>query len=306
MQTKNNAYNVSETDKLKYKYMSSISSDMSKLYKEKREIQLDDSLSKKQKYKKVQSVQKEINKLAEDGIKEPKIKDLKSHYVKVENTEYYKNSKGSWTTIKDEEASELNSLRMSANEKSNYFKVKNKIGTIRTSDIESSEKKDKISNLIVNMNMSDDKLAYLYGKYYSNEKTLDMIQNAGISMKEFIKYNNQSFESNYYNNGRVVKNSKLAKIINYVNTLNLNVAQKAILIKMKSNSYKKYDKQIVEYLNNQNISYLDKVTILKKIGFKAYDKQIVNKVNNMNISKEEKIKLLKDMGFTIRNGRVYS
>ena len=195
---------------------------------------------------------------------------------------------------------------MSANEKSNYFKVKNKIGTIRTSDIESSEKKDKISNLIVNMNMSDDKLAYLYGKYYSNEKTLDMIQNAGISMKEFIKYNNQSFESNYYNNGRVVKNSKLAKIINYVNTLNLNVAQKAILIKMKSNSYKKYDKQIVEYLNNQNISYLDKVTILKKIGFKAYDKQIVNKVNNMNISKEEKIKLLKDMGFTIRNGRVYS
>ena len=287
IQTKNNAYNVSETDKLKYKYMSSISSDMSKLYKEKREIQLDDSLTKKQKYKKVQSVQKEINKLAEEGIKEPKIKDLKSHYVKVENTEYYKNSKGSWTIIKDEEASELNSLRMSANEKSNYFKVKNKIGTIRTSDIESSEKKDKISNLIVNMNMSDDKLAYLYGKYYSNEKTLDMIQNAGISMKEFIKYNNQSFESNYYNNGRVVKNSKLAKIINYVNTLNLNVAQKAILIKMKSNSYKKYDKQIVEYLNNQNISYLDKVT-------------------NMNISKEEKIKLLKDMGFTIRNGRVYS
>jgi len=306
MQIKANGDNVSTSDKLKYKYLSSISSDMSKLYKEKREIQLDDSLSKKEKYKKVQTVQKEINKLAEEGIKEPKIKDVKSHYAKVENTEYYKNSKGSWTTIKDEEASELKSLRMSVNEKSDYFKVKNKIGTIRTSDIESSEKKDKISNLIINMNMSDDKIAYIYGKYYSNEETLDMIQNAGISIKEFIKYNNQSFESEYDSKSNTVKNSKLAKVINYVNTLNLNVAQKAILIKMKYSSYTKYDKQIAEYINSQNLDYLDKATILKKIGFTAYNKQIIKKVNSMDISKEEKLKILKDMGFKVRNGRVYS
>ena len=277
LQTKNNSDTVSTSDKLKYKYMSSISSDMSKLYKEKREIQLDDSLTKKQKYKKVQNVQKEINKLAEEGIKEPKIKDLKSHYVKVENTEYYKNSKGSWTAIKDEEASELNSLRMSANEKSNYFKTKNKIGAIRNSDIKSSEKKDKISNLIVNMNMSDDKLAYIYGKYYSNEETLDIIQNAGISIKEFIKYNSQDIESDYYANGKAVPNSKKKKTIAYINSLNLSAIQKAMLIRMEYSSFTSYDKQIIQYINNRSLNIEDKKEILTSLGFKIRNGRVYSK-----------------------------
>ena len=150
------------------------------------------------------------------------------------------------------------------------------------------------------------KKSYLYSKYYSSENTLEVVQNARIPVKEFIKYNTEEFESSYYSNGKAVPNSRKNKVIKYINSLNLSIPQKALLIKMEYNSYNKYDKQIVEYLNKQNINFLDKATIVKRAGFTEYNKQIINYVNNMRISKSKKEEILEEMGFTIRNGRVYS
>ena len=302
-----NSDKATDSDKLKYKYMTSINSELSKLYKEKREIQMNDTLSKKEKYKKVQNIQKEINELSKEGTKIPKVKDLKSNYAKLNNDEYYKNQKGTWTKIKEEETNQLKELNMSTNEKNEYFIAKNKIGVIRNNeDLENDVKKNQISNIIIDLNMSDDKLSYLYSKYYSSEETLNNLLNANISIKEFIKYNSQDFTTDYYSNGKEIPNSRKNKVIKYVNSLNLSIPQKALLIKMEYSSYKKYDKQIAEYVNSMNISFLDKASILKKAGFTSYDKQIINYVNKMNISKSEKEEILEEMGFTIRNGRVYS
>ena len=68
------------------------------------------------------------------------------------------------------------------------------------------------------------------------------------SIKEFIKYNSQEFTTDYYSNGKEIPNSRKNKVIKYVNSLNLSIPQKALLIKMEYNSYKKYDKQIAEYI----------------------------------------------------------
>lgn len=276
-QTKANGEKAKVEDKLKYKYMSSISSDMSKLYKEKREIQLDDSLTKKQKYKKVQNVQKEINRLAEEGIKDYKVKDLKSNYGKIANKEYYKNNKNEWSVIKDEESADLNSMRMTSNEKNNYFIAKNKISNIKQQDIDSKIKKSKISDIVLKTNLSDEKMAYLYGKYYSKEETLDIIQDAGISIKEFIKFDSQDIESDYYANGKAVPNSKKKKTIAYINSLNLSAIQKAMLIRMEYSSFTSYDRQIIQYVNNQKLNSEDKKAIYEKLGFKIRNGRVYSK-----------------------------
>lgn len=173
-------------------------------------------------------------------------------------------------------------------------------------DTNKDTKKTSITNYLINSNLNNQQLASLYCSYYSSEETLNSLIKANIPIKEFIKFNSQYFESNYYANGKAVPNSRKNKVIKYINSLNLSILQKALLIKMEYSSYKKYDKQIAEYVNSMNISFLDKASILKKAGFTSYDKQIINYVNKMNISKSEKEEILEEMGFTIRNGRVYS
>lgn len=173
-------------------------------------------------------------------------------------------------------------------------------------DTDKNTKKSSIANYLINSNLNNKQLAFLYGTYYSSEETLNSLVNANVPIKEFIKFNSQEFTTDYYNNGKEVPNSRKNKVIKYINSLNLSIPQKALLIKMEYSSYKKYDKQIAEYVNSMNISFLDKASILKKAGFTSYDKQIINYVNKMNITKTEKEEILEEMGFTIRNGRVYS
>lgn len=66
-----------------------------------------------------------------------------------------------------------------------------------------------------------------------------------------------------------------AKVINYVNGLDLNTTQKAMLIK---NWYK---------------------------GFDNYNSQIISYVNSLKLSTKEKQAVLKEMGFKIKGGRIY-
>ena len=63
--------------------------------------------------------------------------------------------------------------------------------------------------------------------------------------------------------------------IKYINSLKLSIPQKAIFIKQYYKSFKTYDKEIVEYVN-QNVK-----------------------------TKKEKEQVLNKLGFTIKDGRVY-
>lgn len=182
---------------------------------------------------------------------------------------------------------------------SDYYLFKNAI--------DENNKKESISNFLINSTLNNEQLAYLYGSYYSSEEKLNNLVTMNIPIKEFIKLNSQDFESDYYEkNGKAVSGSKKAKVINYVNSLKLNVAQKAILIKSQYNSYKIYDNQIVKYVNELKATASDKKVLLRSIGFDNYDKEVVQYINSQNLSKTEKEKKLKALGFTIRNGKVYA
>lgn len=167
-------------------------------------------------------------------------------------------------------------------------------------------KKASITKFLIDSDLNNEQLAYLYGNYYSSDKVLNALVQSNISIKEYIKFNSETFESDYYANGKTVPNSRKNKVIKYINSLNLSIPQKAMLIKMEYSSFKQYDNQIVKYVNNIDCSSYDKKLILKTIGFTSYDKDIINAINSKNISIEEKTKELEELGFKVRNGRVYT
>lgn len=167
-------------------------------------------------------------------------------------------------------------------------------------------KKASITKFLIDSNLNDKQLAYLYGNYYSSDKVLNALVQSNIPIKEYIKFNSETFESDYYANGKTVPNSRKNKVIKYINSLNLSIPQKAILIKMEYSSFKQYDNQIVKYVNNIDCSPYDKKVMLKTIGFTSYDNDIINTINSKNISVEEKTKELEELGFKVRNGRVYT
>lgn len=167
-------------------------------------------------------------------------------------------------------------------------------------------KKASITKFLIDSDLTNEQLAYLYGNYYSSDKVLNALVQSNIPIKEYIKFNSETFESDYYTNGKTVPNSRKNKVIKYINSLNLSIPQKAILIKMEYSSFKQYDNQIVKYVNNIDCSSYDKKVILKTIGFTSYDKDIINTINSKNISVEEKTKELEELGFKVRNGRVYT
>lgn len=291
--TKAKSSKATDEDVLKNKYINSIKKEMNDLYKEKREIQNSD-LSKSEKYKQVREVQEKINALAKEGISKYKDGDYTDNYGIIDDKEYYLNSKGDWTAVKDEEVEELNSMNMSLQDKSKYFNAKNEISKIvndykedRTDLNEeyeddedtikdvmsslSSEKKNSIINAITNTGLNDEQQAYLYKKYY-NTDTIDTILDADIGVDTYFDYVQQEFKADYNDKGNAISGSRKNKVISYVNEYDLSIAQKAILIK-STNTFKfnDYNDEIVDYVSDLDIPYEDKVYIFKELDMTIDD-----------------------------------
>ena len=184
---------------------------------------------------------------------------------------------------------------------SDYYTFRNNID-----DTDSNTKKESIKNYLINSSLNDNQISHLYGNYYSSEEILNNLIEMRIPIKEFIKFDSTEFESDYNSRtGKTISNSRKKKVIQYVNSLNLNIPQKAILIKMEYNSYDNYNNQIVNYINGLNKTANDKKVLLRSIGFDNFNKDVVKYINSQNISIAEKEEKLKKLGFKIRNGRVY-
>ena len=172
-------------------------------------------------------------------------------------------------------------------------------------DTNKDTKRQSIKDFLINSDLNDTLIASLYGNYYSSMEQLSSIIDANIPIKEFIKYDSQEFTSDYNSKGQVISNSRKNKVINYINSLNLSIPQKAMLIKMEYSSFDSYDKQIVNYINNMNYTKFEKAVILKRFGFDNYNSYLINYVNSQNMTVAEKTIILEELGFTVRNGKVY-
>lgn len=69
-------------------------------------------------------------------------------------------------------------------------------------------------------------------------------------------------------NGKTITNSRKTKVVNYLNSLDIEYGAKLILFKSEYNSDHTYNYEIIEYLNSRDdISYSEMETILKELGF---------------------------------------
>ena len=269
------------------------------------------------KYKKTfgQNANKYLNNLissnayknASDDDKAKMIKNTYDYAKAEANEECFKSQSIDYTSDTLKELNALKKIGINDKSLSEYISNKTLASTIKSnSQLSANEKHKKIADNLIKSNLNDKQLAYLYGKYYSTDDKLNNLVELNIPIKEFIKLNSQDIESDYNSaTGKTISNSKKKKVINYINSLNLSVPQKAILIKSQYNTFNTYNNEIVNYVNNLNKSVNDKKVMLKSIGFDNYDNDVINYINSQNMSIKDKEKKLKSLGFTIRNGRVY-
>lgn len=288
--TNANKSDATDKDILSNKYVNAVKAEMNELYKEKREIQ-NSNIPNSEKYDKVKDIQSQINELAKNALSEYTNVSSASNYSTVGDREYYKriNSEGEveWTKVNDEEAEELNKLSLTRAEKNTYFSTKSEISSIvkdyknnkeDLADIDedsdeykdaveklSNDKKAEIVNKIKNTGFNDRQKAYMYKKYY-NSDTVDTIVAANINVDAYLDYATQDIESDKDKQGNSIPYSRKNKVIEYVNSMDLSIPEKAILIKA-TNTFKfnDYNKQIVEYVSGLDISLEEKVDILEDL-----------------------------------------
>lgn len=273
--SKANSTSATDEDILKNKYLNSIKSEMNVLYKEKREIQ-NSSLPDSEKYNQVREMQKQINSMAKNALETYENIERTDNYATIGEKEYYKKMvknddgtfKETWEKVEQDELNDLSNLNMDIDDKSAYFNLKSEISSIEKQDLESNVTKKQIATVVKNADLTDEQKAYVYGKSYSSDKMLDTVINSKIPFNEYLNFASQEFKADTYSNGATVKNSRRDKVVSYVNSLNLSIPQKAILIRTEYPSIDTWNYQILDYLNGLNILYQDKLTILDKIDMK--------------------------------------
>lgn len=208
---------------------------------------------------------------------------------------YYVNQNGEKITLNSEQRAEYQKISGEIIEKA----VENLLNNSKyqnLSDTEKAEIVNKIVNYsynkarekILNISMSNEyNKINLYiedggtvSDYYLNKEEIDYSYNYPGKYKTLIQITSYDKYLTYQNEIDTIKdkyentNQRKNAVINYVNSLNLSIPQKAMLIKMNYSSFDSYNWQIIEYINNQDLSKDEKAEILAKLGFTVKDGRV--------------------------------
>ena len=173
---------------------------------------------------------------------------------------------------------DLTSLNLSDDEIKSYVSTANTLGEISKkygdikdmdNDEKSKAKKSEVVNTIKSSGLKDEVKAILYKKEY-NSDTIDYIVDADISVDDYLTYETQEFKADYNYKGKAISGSRKNKVINYINSLEMNIPQKAMLIKY-TNTFKfnDYNNDIVQYVSDLNLTYDKKKTLLEELDMKV-------------------------------------
>lgn len=88
-----------------------------------------------------------------------------------------------------------------------------------------------------------------------------------INGSDYWRYNDEIYDikADKDSKGESISGSRKKKVISYVNSLDLSIPQKAILIRQEYPSFDEYNYDIINYVNNLDIAYEEKVTILEEL-----------------------------------------
>lgn len=232
VQTKARGMNATDKDKIQSKYLGTQSQEMYNLYTEKQKIQMDNSLSKKEKYDQALEVQKKINKKAKDAIKGSKDIDINKNYATVGDNTYYKDS-GDWKKESEKTTQRREELGLTADK---YYYYRNE---------ESYTTPDGYNKYITS------------GK--NAKRNMAIVDAFNFDTSDYLEY---SYKLNEIKAGSKTKSER----IKYVNSLPLSDVQKAYLLKTKYKTFKNYDSKIAKEINKSNLSKKEKEEIYSYLG----------------------------------------
>ena len=267
---KANSSKATDEDLLKKKYMSSVSSQMAELYKERREIQSDTTLSKKEKYEKAQAIKAEINRLAKEGLDNYENISITGDYADINGQEYQKTDDG-WKKLSSNTSDEVNSLGLTNREKNNYIKTQKDISSIKKKYKDTDDyvgKKQDIIGEIINTNLTDDAKMSLYQDTYK-DKFSNYATDLGFDADTYLEYKAQDFSADKDKNGKSISGSKKQKVFDYINSMDVPYEQKLILAKSEYNSFNDNNYEIIEYIENTGMDYDERIELYKALGFKV-------------------------------------
>jgi hypothetical protein len=235
-----NSSKATNDDVLKSKYMNTISSRLSELYQQKREIQ-NSNLSDKDKYAKVRDIQDQIVSLARESLSAYQNVNIQNGYASVGDVHYRwseKDGEGSWEKITDKQLAKQE-------------KVTSGLGISAADYWSNKEEYD---------------FAYDSPERYAVAKSLG-------GYEAYKTYSSELFDikADKDSSGKSINGSRKEKVIDYINNLDADYGEKIILFKSEYNADDTYNYEIIEYLNNRNdISYEEMATILKELGFTVH------------------------------------
>lgn len=276
-QIANDSFSTDE-DQLQLKYLNSKLKDVNDLYKEKRNIQMSD-IAKNEKKIKVREVQDKINMLAEEALKNYKSVDTREQSASIDKDSYYKDAKGNWTTLTEEEINKNEKISLET-----YSDFKNKIYSKKQEKIEKGQitrnqdlkDNEKIDILLKSSYTKEEKQA-IYENYVKSQKDeqYDILKQSDIDFNEYLKYKQQEFESDKKEdgtvNGKTISGSKRKKEYSYVNDMNITYNQKLLLLGMSYSLTDIEKTKLAKYVNSLHINKDEKLEIYKKLnGFKVY------------------------------------
>ena len=99
-------------------------------------------------------------------------------------------------------------------------------------------------------------------KYVLSKSVTDDVEQYRTISKELYEIKADKDED-----GKSVSGSRKEKVINYINELDLSTESKMLLYKSEYTADDTYNYEIIEYINNKDIPYEEKKTILTELGF---------------------------------------
>ena len=270
-----NSSNATDEDVLKSKYFNSISTEISDLYKEKREIQ-NSNLSDAVKYKQVRDIQEQINQITENALNTYENVKINGSYANIGDRHYRLNDDGEWQKITDEQLEKQNEvIGILGITPSQYWGNKaeydmkafypEKYKVLQEQGISVEDYKENY-----------EKSAFLYTDDYSwASDNLDKYTLSKAVTNDLSEY--KKYTTDLYNiradkdiNGKSISGSRKKKVVAYINSLDIEDGAKYVLWKSQYPADKTYNKAVFEYINGRSdITRDEKITILEELGAKV-------------------------------------
>ena len=131
----------------------------------------------------------------------------------------------------------------------------------------------KSNNISYKEYTSSDEAKEIYNYAYNNPEKYSLGMAATNDFKQYYKYKEHINElyADKNSEGKSISGSRKNKVINYVNSLPLDIPQKAMIIRSEYSSFDEYNNDIVSYVDSLSIPYENKVTILKELDMTVYE-----------------------------------